>query len=92
MDGTQWLDTDGDGYGDNPTGTTPDVFPTDPSQWADADNDGYGDNAMGTNGDQCLNTPAGQAVDSTGCSTSQKDGDLDGVTDDQDACPETPAG
>lgn len=92
MDGTQWIDTDGDGYGDNPTGTTPDVFPTDPSQWADADNDGYGDNAMGTNGDQCLNTPAGQAVDSTGCSTSQKDGDLDGVTDNQDACPETPAG
>lgn len=92
MDGTQWLDTDGDGYGDNPTGTTPDMFPTDASQWADADNDGYGDNAMGTNGDQCLNTPPGQAVDSTGCSTSQKDGDLDGVMDDQDACPDTPAG
>ena len=92
MDGTQWIDTDGDGYGDNPTGTTPDMFPTDASQWADADNDGYGDNAMGTNGDQCLNTPPGQAVDSTGCSTSQKDGDLDGVMDDQDACPETPAG
>jgi len=92
MDGTQWFDTDGDGYGDNPTGTTPDMFPTDASQWADADNDGYGDNAMGTNGDQCLNTPPGQAVDSTGCSTSQKDGDLDGVMDDKDACPETPAG
>ena len=28
MDATQWDDTDGDGYGDNPEGTTPDDCPT----------------------------------------------------------------
>ena len=31
-------------------------------------------------------------MDSEGCSLSQKDTDGDGVTDDIDACPETPAG
>ena len=91
-DGTQWSDADGDGWGDNPTGNAPDAFPADATQWADADNDGYGDNAMGNNGDQCLNTPPGQAVDETGCSASQKDDDLDGVNNAQDACPQTPAG
>ena len=91
-DGTQWLDQDGDGYGDNPTGNAPDAFPADATQWMDGDLDGFGDNAMGNNGDQCLNTPAGEAVDSTGCSASQLDDDLDGVTNNQDACPSTPAG
>jgi hypothetical protein len=27
---------------------------------------------MGNSGDQCLNTPPGQAVDETGCSASQR--------------------
>ena len=31
-------------------------------------------------------------MDSEGCSLSQKDTDGDGVTDDIDACPETPQG
>ena len=44
-DGTQWADTDGDGYGDNASGTNGDPFPKDPSEWNDRDNDGYGDNS-----------------------------------------------
>ncbi len=92
MDGTQWEDADGDGYGDNQNGNSADRFPAEPSQWFDADGDGYGDNPNGDTPDHCLNTPAGQAVDSKGCSAQQKDDDLDGVTNDLDACPTTPAG
>ena len=57
-DGTQWLDTDGDGIGDNNiqgthyllTGAlirynqTGDSFPNDDTQWNDTDGDGWGDN------------------------------------------------
>ena len=42
------MDTDGDGYGDNPNGTQGDAFPNDSTQWSDADGDGYGDNPSGT--------------------------------------------
>ena len=44
-DGTQWADTDGDGYGDNASGTYGDHFPSDSSEWNDEDEDGYGDNS-----------------------------------------------
>ena len=91
-DSTQWSDADGDGYGDNPAGLNPDDFPNDATQWRDADNDGYGDNANGNNPDLCLGTPAGEAVDTNGCSLSQLDEDMDGVSDAVDACPNTPAG
>ena len=37
-DGTEWQDTDGDGYGDNG-----DAFPEDPNEHSDADGDGVGD-------------------------------------------------
>ena len=92
MDGTQWEDSDGDGYGDNQNGNNADRFPDEVTQWFDDDGDGYGDNANGDTPDHCLNTPAGQTVDSMGCSEQQKDDDLDGVTNDLDACPSTPAG
>ena len=92
MDGTQWEDADGDGYGDNQNGNMADRFPAEPTQWFDADGDSYGDNPNGDTPDHCLNTPAGQSVDSMGCSEQQKDDDLDGVTNDIDACPTTPAG
>ena len=49
LDPTQWMDTDGDGYGDNPSGSLPDAFPQDPTQWIDDDNDGLGDNPDGNN-------------------------------------------
>ncbi|MBC7108394.1 MAG: hypothetical protein H5T41_06370 [Methanomassiliicoccales archaeon] len=70
-DSTQWADTDGDGYGDNPTGNNPDAFPNDPNEWKDTDGDGYGDNS-----DEFPNNPY-EHVDS----------DNDGVGDNSDAFP-----
>ena len=50
----QWVDADGDGYGDNylfeldeyqyHVNQSGDAFPNDASQWNDTDGDGYGDN------------------------------------------------
>ncbi len=48
---TQWDDADGDGYGDNPQGFSPDAFPQDDTQHADTDGDGHGDSPTGTDGD-----------------------------------------
>ena len=44
-DPTQWIDTDGDGYGDNSSdeATNPDKFPTNIAAAVDDDNDGYPD-------------------------------------------------
>ncbi|MCS5533982.1 MAG: hypothetical protein NZ736_06980, partial [Candidatus Poseidoniaceae archaeon] len=48
---TQWADADGDGYGDNPLGFSPDAFPQDSTQHSDSDGDGHGDSAIGVDGD-----------------------------------------
>jgi hypothetical protein len=42
--------------------------------------------------DACPDTPTGETVNDTGCSTSQIDTDGDDVMDDVDACPDTPTG
>ena len=42
--------------------------------------------------DLCLDTPAGDAVDATGCTPPPPDSDGDGVIDASDLCPDTPAG
>ena len=42
---TQWMDSDGDNYGDNIFGKDPDVFPYNSSEWKDSDKDGVGDNS-----------------------------------------------
>ncbi len=52
----------------------------------DTDGDGVNDDV-----DKCPGTPAGTAVDSSGCPLPQDD-DGDGVTNDIDKCPGTPAG
>jgi OmpA-OmpF porin, OOP family len=52
----------------------------------DTDGDGVTDDV-----DKCPGTPAGTAVDSTGCPLPMDD-DGDGVTNDIDKCPGTPAG
>ena len=69
-DGTQWSDTDGDGFGDNPSGNNPDMFPGDATQWSDIDGDGYGDNPSGNSPDMF-----------PGDATQWSDGDNDGFGD-----------
>lgn len=95
-----------DGYtveGDQPSGWTVTNFdsanyvlgegdlcggePTTEPPAPDQDNDGVPDKD-----DKCAGTPAGEDVDSNGCSTSQKDDDGDGVPNSQDKCANTPAG
>lgn len=54
LDPLQWVDADGDGYGDNyrfdlndyqlHVNQSGDAFPNDATQWNDTDGDGYGDN------------------------------------------------
>jgi OOP family OmpA-OmpF porin len=55
-----------------------------PARPVDSDGDGVPDSR-----DQCPGTPAGAAVDSTGC---EPDADGDGVPDSRDQCPGTPRG
>ena len=89
------LDTDGDGYSDI---LGDDLFEENPTQWEDADKDGWGDNQTGTEADQCLDTNWQnevfrlEAENNFGCAAYQSDSDNDGITDDNDACPNTPAG
>ena len=84
-DVTQWKDTDGDGYGDNPNGTDPDLWILDSSQWFDSDGDGYGDNEFGTRGDSCPEFEGYSSIDRYGC----LDTDGDGWSDDGDPFPFT---
>ena len=53
----------------------------------DTDGDGITDDV-----DTCSDTPTGETVNTTGCSTSQIDTDGDGIMDDVDTCPDTPTG
>ena len=81
-------DIDGDGWSNSN-----DVLPLDESQWSDSDGDGYPDNPNGTDGDQC---PAVAGVQNgeggQGCPiAAPTDIDGDGVFDEDDQCPETPA-
>lgn len=69
-DESQWEDTDGDGYGDNPIGMNPDAFYDDSTQWSDSDEDGFGDNRSGNNPDKFPDDPA-----------ASKDSDNDGYPD-----------
>jgi hypothetical protein len=71
-DPTQHLDSDGDGCGDNMSGTNGDAFPNDSTQCIDTDGDGYGDNQSGVNPDVF-------PLDST----QWKDSDGDGYGDNQ---------
>ena len=56
-DSSQSLDSDGDGYGDNPQGNNSDQFKNDVSQWVDADGDGKGDNPEGNDSDAFPSNP-----------------------------------
>ena len=75
-DPTQWSDSDGDGYGDNPDGNDPDAFPVERTQWQDADGDGFGDNPYGESADEFPQNP-----------NEWFDSDGDGSGDNSDAFP-----
>ena len=97
-DSTQWADTDGDGYGDESTGTNPDACPTvfgtstsDRFGCPDSDSDGASDEDLtGTNGP--VWTIADNADFLPNDASQQKDSDDDGFGDNPagtngDACP-----
>ncbi|MCS5535118.1 MAG: hypothetical protein NZ802_04620, partial [Candidatus Poseidoniales archaeon] len=96
-DPTQWIDIDGDGYGDNyswsgssenRTNETGDAFIYEPTQWRDLDGDGFGDNPSGVGADSCPSIPGTSEKNGViGCIDS--DGDLwaDSI-DDLDENPE----
>jgi hypothetical protein len=88
---TQWMDQDGDGFGDNPDGVTPDACPTvrdssniDRYGCADTDGDGISDpdsiwtTSMGA--DACSMVSGNSSLDRIGCF----DGDGDGYSDPTD--------
>ena len=97
-DSTQWADADGDGFGDEPTGTNPDHCPTvsgtsvtDRFGCPDSDNDGTSDeDLLGTNGP--IWTIADGADILPNDASQQADFDLDGFGDNPsgtngDGCP-----
>ena len=81
---TQWADADLDGYGDNPTGVTPDDCPAvrdtssiDRLGCADTDGDGFSDPdadwTLADGADACINGRGNSSQDRIGCF--DKDGD-----------------
>ena len=97
LDPTQFLDYDGDGFGDNVSGNNADACPfqygvmngTDGNgcplvNTDDLDGDGVYDDI-----DSCPGTILGSVVDATGCSNDQLDDDDDGISNADDICPST---
>jgi hypothetical protein len=91
-DGDGMTDADEIACGSDPLDAT-DVAPdTDTDNIPDCvDTDDDNDGILDTE-DNCPDTPTGETVNATGCSTSQIDTDGDGVMDDIDTCPDTPTG
>jgi hypothetical protein len=98
-DPTQWLDTDGDGFGDNASGFQGDQCPNEvgvangtngvgcPLVIPDSDDDGVPDVD-----DACPGTAAGVVVNETGCEPAPPpppDNDGDGVVNADDNCPDS---
>ena len=86
-------DSDGDGVldvNDNcPTTSNPNQEDFDGDGLGDVCDDDVDGDAILNNDDECSNTPAGEIVNTVGCSESQLDDDLDGVMNDVDNCPNT---
>ncbi len=90
----QWLDQDGDGFGDNPGGEKGDgCQQTPPAEIADVDYRGCGPSERDTDGDgvndnldQCPNTSPTDTtkVDFEGCASAQRDADKDGAFENED--------
>ncbi|GEM_PF-6551248 len=79
---TQWNDTDGDGYGDNPSGYQGDLWPNNASKCCDVDVDGYDDFYE----DACPDEYGNSTTDRIGCI----DTDGDGFSDKYDVDPNDP--
>ena len=102
LEGTQWLDFDEDGYGDNPTGYQADECPTvsgilegiSPFEngtgigCSAIEDDDDGD-LVSNSIDICPNTDAGLEVDQFGCPWDEQDSDGDSVINKFDLCPQT---
>ena len=73
----QWVDSDGDGYGDNSDAVYGDAFPDNPGQWSDEDGDGFGDNVLSGGWDDCPYRWGNSTNNLQGC----PDGDGDGFSD-----------
>ena len=82
---SQWSDADGDGFGDNPLGITPDACPTvrdsssiDRIGCADTDGDGYSDPdeswTLADGADACISGAGNSTADRTGCFDADGDG------------------
>ena len=100
LDPTQFLDYDGDGFGDNATGNNADDCPFQYGVTGGTDGDGCplvntddldGDGVY-DDIDSCPDTPLGSTVDATGCTNSQLDDDADGVSNAGDLCADTTSG
>ena len=70
---SQWVDYDGDGFGDNSSGVWGDAFPLDRYEWEDADGDGFGDNSR----DNCVDEWGNSTRGIVGCPSSDGDGYAD---------------
>ena len=98
---SQWLDTDGDGFGDNRNGFEGDECPFEfgvengtygvGCRLIDIE-DNDGDGVINDLDTLCPNSPIGEAVNEDGCAQSELDDDEDGVKNNADLCPNTPAG
>ena len=103
---TNQADGDTDGIGNScdncPNAPNPDQANWDSDSAGDACDDSDGDGVFDSTDDDdsdgvmdvydfCSSTPAGETVNSEGCSASQTDSDGDGVYDNTDSCPNTPS-
>jgi hypothetical protein len=96
---SQWMDTDGDGFGDNPNGYEADECPYEAGV-IDGTNglgcrlidlqDNDGDGLINDLDTLCPNSPPGESVNQDGCAQSELDDDDDGVKNNLDLCPGTP--
>jgi len=86
-DGTQWIDSDGDGYGNNRSGHSPDAFPADPAASLDSDRDGHPD--RWNSGRSARHSTTGLSLDRFPHDpTEWADSDRDGVGDNHDPAPD----
>ena len=83
-DPTQTVDADGDGYGDNTSGSRADLFLGDATDWFDYDGDGIGDNADPDDDNDNL-TDIAELENNTNPKNNDTDGD--GFNDAFDDCP-----